>query len=55
MHELRKVRAVWEQGGRGVGEGSLRNKSFDAGAEQRPFDCSENYMDCDFQGLFGLK
>lgn len=39
----------------GVGGGSFRNKSFDAETEQRPFDLSEDYMDCDFQGLFALK
>lgn len=46
---------VGAQGGGGEQREGLRNKSFDAGAEQRPFDCSENYMDCDFQGLFALK
>lgn len=35
--------------------GSLRNKSFDADAGQQPFDCLEDYMDCDLQGLFALK
>lgn len=39
----------------GGGEGGLRNKSFDAEAEQRPLDCSEDYMDCDFRSLFALK
>ena len=59
MHELRKGKAGWERGvmlgwERG---GSLRNhfKSFDTEAEERPFDCSEEYMDCDFRGLFVLK
>lgn len=38
-----------------MGGVSLGNKSFDAEAEQRAFDSSEDYMDCDFQGLFALK
>lgn len=39
-----------KRGNVGVEEGCLKNKSFDAEAEQRLFEFSKDYMDCDFLG-----
>lgn len=51
MHELKKRKGrVGERGNVGVEEGSLRNKSFDAEDEQRLFECSKDYVGCDFFG-----